>query len=106
MQAAIATAIPVLPMTLPLSVRGHSIMAQKGIDLGLAAAEGDEGFEGGAAAAGSQDLAPEARARAGIQHAVLLEGAVGIGRKHLRPLVAVVARRVAAREDMGELVRE
>src|SRR4051812_2076691 len=93
-------------MTLPLSVRGHSIMAQKRVDLGLAAAEGDKGFERGTAAARSQHLTAEARAGLRIEHAVLLEGAVGIGRKHLGPLVAVVARGIRAREDVGELVRE
>src|SRR5258706_174980 len=105
-QATMASAIPVFPMTLPLSVRGHSIMAQKGVDLGLAAAEGDEGFERRAAAPGGQHLAAEALAGGRVEHAVLLERAVGVGRKHLGPLVAVVARRIGAGEDVGELVRE
>ena len=42
----------------------------------------------------------------GIEHAVLLEQAVGVGGQHLGPLVAVVARRVAAGENVREAVRE
>jgi hypothetical protein len=34
---------------------------------------------------------------------LLLEAGEGIGREHLGPLVAVVARRVAAREDVEKL---
>src|SRR6476619_8486500 len=105
-QAATASAKLVFPMTLPLSVRGHSIMAQKRVDLGLAAAEGDEGFERRAAAAGGEHLAAETLAGGGVEHAVLLEGAEGVGGEHFRPLVAVAARGVRAGEDMGELVGE
>ena len=54
----------------------------------------------------AEDLAPEARADLGVEHALLLEQAVGVGRQHLGPLVAVVAGRVAAGEDVREAVRE
>src|SRR5258705_12591092 len=83
---------------------GHSIMPQERVDLRLAAAEGDERLERGAAAAGGEHLAAELRADLGGEDARLLERAGGVRREHLGPLVAVIARRVAAREDGRELV--
>ena len=93
------------------ALRHHPAVAQQRVDLGLAAAEGLEGFQRRAAAAHCQDLAPEALASLGVEQAALaraglLEGGEGVGRQHLGPLVAVVARRVAAGEDVREAVRE
>ena len=41
-----------------------------------------------------------------VEHAGLLERRERVGREHLGPLVAVVAGRVAAAEDVAEPVRE
>src|SRR6202521_5488348 len=82
----------------------HSIMTQKRVDLRLAPAESDEGFEGRAAAAGAKHLTAEAFTDLGVEHSALLERAIGVRRKDLGPLVAVVARGIAAGEDVGELV--
>src|SRR5688572_15376601 len=84
----------------------HSIMAQKGVDLGLSAAEGDERLERGAASPAREHLVTEAGAGLRIEHPGLDERLVRIGGEYLGPLVAVVARRVSAREDVLELVRE
>src|SRR3954466_10504485 len=87
-------------MAPPLGRGRHPIMTQKRIDLRLAAAEGDEGLEGRPASAASEPFPPETCADLGVQHAGLLERAVGVGRKHLGPLVAVVAGGIAAGEDV------
>jgi hypothetical protein len=89
----------------------HAAVAQEGIHLRFAAAEGLEGFERRAAAADGEDLVPEALAGLGVEHAALgaaalLEGGEGVGGQHLGPLVAVVAGRVAAGEDVAEAVGE
>src|SRR5947208_12955357 len=81
-------------------------MPEKGVELGWPAPEGDERFERGPAAAPRQDLVAETGARVRRQDAGLLEEAVRVGRQDFRPLVAVVAGRVAAREDVAECVHE
>src|SRR5690606_27943217 len=84
----------------------HAIVTQQRVDLRLAAAEGDERLERRPAAADAEYLVPEAPARFGIEHAVLLEQAVGVGGEHFGPLVAVVTRRITACEYMREVVRK
>src|SRR6185312_586689 len=100
----------------PSSRRGirHAAVPEERIDLRLAPAEGAERLGRGAAAADGENLVAEARAGARIEHALrvpgriarFLERAERIRRQDLRPLVAVVARRIAACEDVAEAVRE
>ena len=54
----------------------------------------------------AQHGAAEALGRGAVEDAGLLERRERVGREHLGPLVAVVARRVAAAEDVRERVRE
>src|SRR5262245_40901193 len=82
----------------------HAAVPQQSLHPGLAAAKRDERFQRWPAPAHAEDLIPEALPGAGIEHTVLLEQAVRIRREDFRPLVAVVARRVAAGEDMREIV--
>ena len=49
----------------------HAAVAQEGIHLRFAAAEGLEGFQRRAAAADGEDLVPEALAGLGVEHAAL-----------------------------------
>src|SRR5918994_5493361 len=86
--------------------RDHSAVAQQGFDIRLAAAEGLERFRRRPAAADAEDLVAESGADLRIQDAVLFEEAVGVGRKHFGPLIAVVPGRVSASEDMREAIRE
>src|SRR5690554_7278181 len=88
------------------SGRTDAAVAQQGLDAGLAAAEGAEQLRGIPGAALLEDLSAEAPARLRVEDTRFLEGAPGIGGEHLGPLVAVVARRIAAGEDMAEAVLE
>src|SRR6188508_1316144 len=81
-------------------------LAQEWFDLGSAAAELDEGLHGVAAPAALEDRLQEASCGADVVNAVLLECAEGIGGENLGPLVAVVARRIAAGEHVLEAVRK
>src|SRR3954471_9090662 len=85
-------------------------MPQERIHARLAAAKRAERFGRWTAAAHRKDFLPETLAGLRIEHAArhagLLERAVGVGGKHLRPLVAVIAGRIAAAEDVRERVRE
>src|SRR6266498_131185 len=84
----------------------HTIVPQQRVDSRFAAAKRLERFERRTAAADGEDLVAEARTGPGVEHALLLEQAVGVGREHFGPLVAVVAGRVATGEDMREIVQE
>ncbi len=81
-------------------------MAQQGIHLGLATTEGAEQLHGLPGAALLQDVLQEGVAGLRIEDPLLLEAGEGIGGEHLGPLVAVVARRIAPCEDVGEAVLE
>ena len=85
-------------------------MPEQCFDIRVASAEGSEGLRRRPAAAHGQDLVAEALSGAPVEHAFgsarFLEGAERVGRKHLGPLVAVVARGIATGEDMREVVRE
>src|SRR5579862_4684236 len=85
---------------------GHSLMAQQCVDLWLSAAKGFERIHGAAAAAGFEDrlavLASGLDAGLAVGARCFLERRVGVGAQHLGPLVAVVAGRIAAREDVAE----
>ncbi|KAF1858236.1 hypothetical protein Lal_00014736 [Lupinus albus] len=81
------------------------------VDLRFAAAEGLERVERRARAAHGQDLAVEALARLVEQRSAarfdgFLERRIRVRRQHLGPLVAVIAGRVAAREDVAERMLE
>ena len=80
-------------------------VAQQRLGARLAAAEGAEHLQRMAAAAERQHRVAEAAAgrgdRRGVVEPGLLEGREGVGGQHLGPLVAVVAGRVAAREDVA-----
>ncbi len=88
---------------------GHALVAQQGVQGRCPAPEGLEGLHGWAAAADFQDGLAVARtgfrARQAVGAGGFLESGIGVGAQHFRPLVAVVAGRVAAREDMAERVR-
>src|SRR2546430_12804251 len=84
----------------------HTIVTQQGIDSRLAASKSRERFERRSAAADGEDLLAESRPSAGVEHAVLFEEAVCVGRKHLGPLVAVVTGCVSSRKNMREVVEE
>src|SRR5262245_17562235 len=89
----------------------HAAVAQPGVAFRSPTAEGLEGLQRGARAADRQHFACEAFAGLAVEHAAellagFLEGGEGVGGQHLGPLVAVVAGRVAAREDVAEAVRE
>src|SRR5262245_47511209 len=84
---------------------GDAGLLQQRVELWLTAAEIDERVERLAAAARREHRAPEALGRGSVEHAGFLERGERIGREHLGPLVAVVARRVAAAEDVTERVR-
>ena len=88
------------------SPASDAVQLSSGCDVRLAAAELDEGLERIAAAAAREDAVEEALRRGAVEDAALLEGREGVGRQHLGPLVAVVAGRVAAGEDVAEAVRE
>src|SRR5690606_34732394 len=84
----------------------HSIMAKQGIQFRVPSSERAKRVDGRSATAYRQDLVEEApagfgdaRRRVRPGHG-LLERGVGVGRQHFGPLVAVVAGRVAAGEDV------
>src|SRR6266581_1816363 len=80
-------------------------MPQQGVDLWRPAPKGYERFQRRPASAPRQDLVPKPGAGLRREHALLLEQAVGVSREDLRPLVAVIAGRVATREDVAERIR-
>src|SRR5690606_39092099 len=87
-------------------------MAQQGIEARVATTERAERLDGWAAAADGEDLGQEAPSR--LRDRLLglvcargfLEGRIGVGRQDFRPLVAVVAGRIPASEDVREAVLE
>ena len=82
-------------------------MAQERFDLRFASAKSAEIVECRPATATGQDFAEEALARAWVEGvSSLLESGVAVGRKHLGPFVAVLARGVAAGKNVRETVRE
>ena len=86
-------------------------MAQQGIDIRFATPEGLERFQRRPRAAHRQDFILEALPGLDRQDIVagsagFFEGAVGVGRQYLCPLVAIVAGRVAAGKDVAERVLE
>lgn len=92
-----------------LSLRGRFHNArepQEGIELRLSAAEGNEILDGIAARAALENFREEPPARLRVENAFLFESAEAVGREHFRPFVAVVARGVAARENVREALRE
>src|SRR5690606_31918256 len=84
----------------------QSVTAQQRVRLRFTPAEFDEALERGARAADAEDRLPIRLAGGAVEHAGLLEARERVGRQHLRPQVAVVARAVAAGEDVGERMRE
>src|SRR5690606_38980833 len=78
--------------------------AQQGADVGIAAAVVAEQPRGGAGAAPRQDRVEKLPPRVGVEHAALTEALEDIAAEHLGPLVAVVAGRIAAGEDVAEAV--
>src|SRR5690606_15805379 len=69
-------------------------------------AESDEGLQCWARASHRQDLSPEATASFLTQHAVFFKQTVGISRKYFSPFVAVIAGRISASKNVGEIVGE
>src|SRR5688572_32833906 len=74
----------------------HTIVLEERLDAGLAPAERGEGFRCRAAAAHREDLVAEPRSGFRIENAVFFKEAVRVGGQDFRPLVAVVARGIAA----------
>src|SRR5690554_7737802 len=81
-------------------------MAQERLHRRYTAAEGDEQLHGFAAAAPGQDVCSSDLAGLGIEDALVLEAREGIRRQHLRPLVTVVAGRIAPGEYVCEAILE
>src|ERR1700675_2865890 len=81
-------------------------MPQQGLDLWGPAPKCDKRLQRGPASPPSEHLVPEPATRRRRQHTLFLEHAVGVSRKHLGPLVAVVARGITAGENVAEAVRE
>src|SRR3954471_2048945 len=83
---------------------GHALVAQQRVQCGLAPTEGLERFDRRAASAGLQDrlpvFSPGLHAWQAIFVGALLERRISVGAEHLGPLVAVVAGRIATRENM------
>src|SRR5690349_25160931 len=88
----------------------HAAMPEQCVNLGLAPAEGAERFRRGPAAANREHFVAKARAGIRVEHAVsvlagiarFLKRAERVRREHFGPLVAVVARRIAAGADVAE----
>src|SRR5450755_1847244 len=80
-------------------------MPQQGINLWCPAAKGNKRLQRGPASPPGEHLVAKARAHHGRQDALLLEQAVGVSRKDLGPQVAVVARGIAAGENVAESMR-
>src|SRR5690606_41152377 len=76
------------------------------LDLRLAPAEFDECLHRIAAAASFQDAREKAPRDIRVEDACFFERAERIRGEHFRPLVTVVARGIAAGEDVLEAVRE
>mmetsp|Transcript_27760 Transcript_27760/g.65566 ORF Transcript_27760/g.65566 Transcript_27760/m.65566 type:complete len:616 (+) Transcript_27760:208-2055(+) len=89
---------------------GEAIVLEQRLGRGVAAAEGAEHLGGMLAAAQGEHGVAEAAADGAhlllVVEADLLEGGEGVGRQDLGPLVRVVARRVAASEDVPERAEE
>jgi len=82
------------------------VLREQRLEPRLASPEFDEQFHRGAAAALREDGVAKAPGDVGIGQPFFLERAEGVGRQHFGPLVAVVARRIAAREDVRKAVRK
>src|SRR5262245_6071582 len=81
-------------------------MAQKGVNLRLAAAEGLEALYGGAAAPHFENCFTIFTACVGIKRTGFLKCAPGVGAQHFGPLVAVIAGAVSPGKDVRERVLE
>ena len=75
---------------------------EEGIDFGVAAHEVAEEDGRMFGAAFAEDFVAEGFSRGLVEDALFLELGKDIGIKHLGPLVAIVARRIASGKDMGE----
>ena len=84
----------------PTASGGDAEVPQHRVDARGTAPEGLEAVERIAAAADLEDLLPVAPAGVEIEDAGFLEGAEGICRQHFGPRITVVARRVAAAENV------
>src|SRR5262249_49316694 len=73
---------------------------QHRIDVRRASAERPEAVDRVAAAAHLQDLAAVAAPRRAVEHPRFLEGAEGVGGKHVGPRVTVITRGISAAEDV------
>src|SRR5690349_9354355 len=82
----------------------EALLPEQRVHIRRPAAEVDEGVERLLRSALRQDGVEEALRDALVEHALFLEGREGIGAEHFGPLVAVVTRRVAASEDVAEVV--
>ncbi len=83
--------------------RLDAIALEEGVDGGLLTAEALIEGHGVLGAALGEDAVAEAAGRGTVEDAVVLEYAEGVGLEHFGPLIAVVAGRIAARHDVGEL---
>ena len=79
---------------------------QQRIHARFAATEGDKARHAGAAAAGREDFVAEAGTGRRVEDTFFFKSREAVRREDFRPFVAVIARRIAAREDMAELHRE
>src|SRR5450631_953388 len=87
----------------------QALVAQECINARFAAAEGPKAVERAAAAARLEHVLAQTPAGLDAEHPAvfgrcLLKRTPGVGRQHLGPLVAVVARGVAAVEDVRKRV--
>src|ERR1700674_3230771 len=85
------------------NLRGQPRVAQQGVEAGPATTEVDEKIHGLARATLREDRVAKA-APGLLREMALLECSKRVCGQHLRPLVAVVAGRVAPREDVREAV--
>src|SRR5882757_6481183 len=89
-------------------ILGHPLVPEQRIEGGLAPAESLERLHRWPAAAGLEDRLPVFSPGFDAGQAIFirgfLEGRIRVGAQYLGPLVAVIARRVAAREDVTERV--
>lgn len=81
-------------------------MTQQGVNRRLTATEVLEQFHWGQRATARQNGLTERLAGLRVEHAFFFKARERIGRQHFSPLVAVVTRRVTARENVREAVRE
>src|SRR5690606_38507258 len=81
---------------------GDPRLLEQCVGLGRTPAERDERVERLAAAADAENALAKALGRRAIEHAGFLERGERVGCEDLGPLVAVIARRVAAAENVAE----